>query len=132
MISDRPAVPSHNDVETFVKWMLKYGRDFAQFREPYLSNLDGFANINWKSVNQEITERNLFSADALMMRGGELAPRSPGTLKKLVERRGGIKGCPRELGITATLILVKVAVMIRLAKYKYGAPIPDDIVAPLQ
>jgi hypothetical protein len=112
--------------------MLRYGHDFAQFREPYLSNLDHFAETYWKPISQEITERSLFSADALMVRGGEISQWYTDNLQKLVDARGGIMGLSGELRIATTLILVKIAVMIRLAKYKYGAPIPDDIVGPLR
>jgi hypothetical protein len=131
MTSDRPAIPSHDDVEAFVKWMLKYGRDFAPLREPYLKNLDGFVDVSWRMVNEEITEHSLFSADALMMRGGEIAQSYTDLLQKHVDRRGGIMGCPRELQSAAVMALVKTAVMIRLAKYKYGAPISNEIVGPL-
>ena len=67
-----------------------------------------------------------------MMRGGELAQEYANDLQKFVDRRGGLTGCPIQLRIVATHILIRIAVMIRLAKFKYGAPISDEIVGPLQ
>src|SRR6266498_974374 len=115
MTPDRPAAPSPEDVEAFVKWMVKYGNDFAGLRIAYGNNLDRFVELSWKDVSQEIAKRDLSSADALMMRGGELAQWYNHNVEKLVEARGGINQCPTNLRITAIAILVKTFVMLRLA-----------------
>jgi hypothetical protein len=132
MFFNSPSVPSPDNLEAFVKWMVKYGRDLAPLREPYLKHLDGFVDMCWRMINEEITEHKLFSADALMMRGGAIAQSYSDELQKFVDARGGIMHCPPDLQGTAVLALIRVAVMLRLAKYKYGAPIADDIVGPLK
>src|SRR5882672_4971656 len=92
-----PAVPSPERQEEFVKWLLRYGDDLESLRRPYREKLDAFVEVNWKSINKEINEQNLTSADALMMRGGKIAKFYEENFKRLVDERGGIAGCPPEL-----------------------------------
>jgi hypothetical protein len=122
-----PAAPSPERQEEFVKWLLRYSDDLESLRRPYRKNLDGFVEVNWKSINKEINEQNLTSADALMMRGGKIAKFYEENFMRLVDERGGIAGCPPGLQANAVMMLVKISVMLYLAKHRYGAPIPEDL-----
>jgi hypothetical protein len=123
----KPASPSPNDVEDFVKWILRYGDDLESLRRLYKRRLDGFVDVNWRVIKKEIDEHNLTSADALMMRAGTIAQFYEENFRQIVDVRGGIEFCPPELQASAVMMLVKISVMLYLAKHKYGAPIPEEL-----
>jgi hypothetical protein len=123
----KPAPPSIEDEEKLVKWLLRYADDFQPLRRPYAKNIDGFVDVNWRSMKKEIEEHDLRSPDALMMRAGEIAEYYEKNFKPLVDRSGGIDGCRPEFQAGAVMMLVKISVMLYLAKHKYGAPIPEDL-----
>lgn len=115
-LMQKPTVPSVNDVEGFVKWMVKYGQDFALLRELYAGALDRFLEALWVDIRNEIMQRNLTSSDALMTRAGELSEYYTANLEKPVNASGGIMGCRADLRLVATVIQAKMMVMFRLAK----------------
>ena len=122
-----PPVPSAQNEEEFVKWLLQYSGDLSPFRSLYKNNLEGFVYANWNSLKREIEEHDLRSADALMMRGGEIAEFYQQNFKHHVENRGGLHRCPTDFQAAAVIMLVKVQLMLYLAKHKYGAPIPEEL-----
>ena len=123
----KPASPSPNNVEDFVKWLLRYGDDLESLRRPYKRRLDGFVDVNWRAIKKEIDEHNLTSADALMMRGGAIAQFYEENFRQMVDARGGIELCPPDLQAGAVMLLVKISIVLCLAKHKYGAPIPEEL-----
>jgi hypothetical protein len=77
----------------------------------------------------EIEKQNLTSTDAPMMRAGKIAQFCEENFRRLVDDRGGIAGCPPELQAGAVMVLAKISVMLYLAKHRYGAPIPEDLLS---
>ncbi len=124
---EKPPVPPLDDEDRFIEWLLRYSDDLASLRKPYKNNIDKFVELNLKSVKQELLEHKLNSAEALMDRGGEIAQFYEENFRDLVELRGGILNCPAQFQAGAIMMLVKISIMLYLAKHKYGAPIPEDL-----
>ena len=122
-----PPAPSPQNEEQFIKWILRFSADLEPYRKMYSKNLDTFVNVNWISLQREIAEKELRSADALMRRAGEVSLLYEESFKPHVEKFGGVERCPGEFQTAAVMIMVKIHLYLYLAKNKYGAPIPEDL-----
>lgn len=122
-----PSAPPPEHVESFVKWLIRYGVDYEPLRRPYTNNLDGFVELNWREIKGELEQRNLISGDALIARARVIAQFYADNFEKRVNADGGIDNLrPLEYQATVVGILVKMLLLLALAKFKYGVDAPDD------
>lgn len=122
-----PPAPTPEHVEPFIRWLIRYGADYEPLRRPYTENLDGFVELNWREIKGEIEGRNLTSGEALIARARIVAQFYADNFERQVNASGGIDKL-RHLEYQATVvgILMKTLLLLALAKFKYGAEIPED------
>jgi hypothetical protein len=123
----KPPAPSVDDEDRFIEWLLRYSEDLAVLRKPYKNNLDKFVEVNLKSVKKELQDHKLDSARSLIDRGGEIAQFYDENFREAVDSNGGILNCPTKFQAAAVMLIIKISIMLYLAKHKYGAPIPEEL-----
>lgn len=123
----KPPAPSVQDEDRFIEWLIRYSDELSDLRKPYRKNIDKFVDLSLKSINQELKEHDLHSGEALLSRAGKIAVFYQENFAEKVDAYGGILNCPAQFQAGAVMMVIKISIMLYLAKHKYGAPIPEEL-----
>ena len=120
--SERPSVENEKD---FIEWLLRYGDDFKVYRDTTRRNTNKFVAFHSEIIMGEL--ESLADEQSLSARIVACCDEYNEKLREQVDGAGGMELLPNYINDKASLLLVKLRLMMYILRDKYNG----EITAPM-
>lgn len=124
----KPETPPITDEAKYIAWFLEYSDKLAFVRRVLNSiglSCSGFVEIATKEALRELND--FPNADALFERLLKLSDSYHSKCQPVIDARGGLHRCPKEIIVTITNVIVNITVDAEILTKKYKHPMAIDL-----
>lgn len=124
---ERAQRPSVEELNGFVEWLLRYGEDFAVFRQTLRGSVNNFVDTYTRRISQDLEDcaDEARLTDRINQTCGEYTEQ----FKSLVDTAGGIQNLPSHIYDKVFPMLVEMRLLMYVRDHKYHADLTPEMQA---